>query len=106
MTTYISTRTVLHASRLGDNISLYNPLSAERIRQFTGLFLSKGDALMTATGKAYGMMQGMVMKQALVMTYADSFLVIGTFFLVCVPLLLLFIGKKIESSGHTEMVME
>lgn len=106
MTTYISTRTVLHASRLGDNISLYNPLSAERIRQFTGLFLSKGDALMTATGKAYGMMQGMVMKQALVMTYADSFLVIGAFFLVCVPLLLLFIGKKIESSGHTEMVME
>lgn len=106
MTTYISTRTVLHSSRLADNISIYNPLSAERIRQYTNLFLSKGDALMTATGKAYGVMQGSLIKQALVMTYADAFLIIGGFFLICVPLLLLFIGKKIEASGHTEMVME
>lgn len=106
MTTYISTRTVLHASRLSDNVSIYNPLSAERIRQYTNLFLSKGDALITATGKAYGVMQGAVMKQALVMTYADSFLIIGGFFLACVPLLLLFIGKKIEAPAHTEMVME
>ncbi|WP_338876229.1 DHA2 family efflux MFS transporter permease subunit [Spirosoma sp. SC4-14] len=106
MTTYISTRTVFHASRLSDNISIYNPLSAERIRQFTNLFLSKGDALMTATGKAYGLIQGTVMKQALVMTYADAFLIIGAFFLVCVPMLLLFIGKKIQAPAHTEMVME
>lgn len=106
MTTYISTRTVLHMSRLSDNVSIYNPLSAERIRQYTGLFLSKGDALVTATRKAYGVMQGAVVKQAMVMTYADSFLIIGGFFLVCVPLLLLFIGKKIEAPAHTEMVME
>ena len=106
MTTYISTRTVFHASRLSDNVSIYNPLSAERIRQYTNLFLSKGDALMTATRKAYGIMQGAVMKQALVMTYADSFLIIGAFFLICVPLLLLFVGKKIEAPAHTEMVME
>ena len=86
-----------------------NPLSAERIREYTKSFLSKEDkgaALMTATGKAYGVMQGTVVKQALVMTYADSFLVIGAFFLVCVPLLLLFIGKKIQTSEHTELVME
>lgn len=106
MTTYISTRTVFHGSRLADNISTYNPLSADRIRQFTNLFLSKGDALITATGKAYAMMQGQVMRQALVMTYADAFLIIGGFFLVCVPLLLLFIGKKIETPAHVEMAMD
>ena len=106
MTTYISTRTMFHASRLGDNVSIYNPLSVDRIRQYTNLFLSKGDALAAATSKAYGVMQGAVIKQALVMTYADAFLVIGAFFLVCVPLLLLFIGKKIEAPAHTEMVME
>jgi DHA2 family multidrug resistance protein len=106
MTTYISTRTVLHSSRLGDNISQYNPLSADRLRQYTNLFLSKGDALVTATSKAYRLMQGSVIKQALVLTYADAFLIIGGFFLVCVPLLLLFIGKKIEASEHVEMAME
>ena len=61
---------------------------------------------MTATGKAYGVMQGAVIKQALVMTYADAFLIIGGFFLICVPLLLLFIGKKIEAPAHVEMAME
>lgn len=106
MTTYISTRTMFHSSRLGDNVSVYNPLSADRLRQYTNLFLSKGDALVTATGKAYAMMQGAVVRQALVMTYADAFLVIGSFFLVCVPLLLLFIGKKIEAPAHTDMAME
>ncbi|CCH52093.1 drug resistance transporter, EmrB/QacA subfamily [Fibrisoma limi BUZ 3] len=106
MTTYISTRSVLHVSRLSDNISMYNPLSAERIRQYTSLFLSKGDALVNATAKAYAMMKGTVMRQALVMTYADAFLVIGGFFLVCVPLLLLFIGKKVEAPQHVEMAME
>ncbi|CCH03166.1 drug resistance transporter, EmrB/QacA subfamily [Fibrella aestuarina BUZ 2] len=106
MTTYISTRTVFHSSRLGDNISVYNPLSADRLRQYTQLFLSKGDALVTATSKAYRLLQGSVVKQALVMTYADAFLIIGGFFLVCVPLLLLFIGKKIEAPAHVEMAME
>lgn len=106
MTTYISTRSVLHVSRLADNVSSYNPISAERIRQFTNLFLSKGDALITATGKAYGMMQGTLIRQAMVLTYADAFLIIGGFFLVCVPLLLLFIGRKIQASEHAEMVME
>lgn len=106
MTTYISTRSILHISRLSDNVSVYNPLSVERLRQYTNLFLSKGDALMTATGKAYGVMQGAFVKQALVMTYADSFLVIGVFFLICVPLLLLFIGKKIKAPAHVDVAME
>lgn len=35
----------------------------------------------------------------LVMTYADAFL-------ICVPLLLLFVGKKIEAPAHIEMAME
>ncbi|GAB3512874.1 efflux MFS transporter permease [Emticicia fontis] len=107
MTTYISTRTVFHTARLSDNISAYNPISAERMKQFVGLFMSKGDALVTATEKAYKMMQGTVIRQALVLTYNDTFLVIGAFFLVCLPLLLLFIGgKKIEASEHSEMMME
>lgn len=106
MTTYISTRTVFHTNRLADNLSVYNPISADRMKQYIGLFVSKGDALVTATEKAYKMMYGTVVKQALVLTYADTFLVIGAFFLVCLPLLLLFTGKKIEAPAHTEMAME
>ena len=80
MTTYIATRSVQHINRLTDNVSSYSTLSMDRIRQYTGLFLSKGDELAKATDKAYSMMQGAVMRQALVITHADAFLVIGAFF--------------------------
>lgn len=106
MTTYIATRSVLHESRLADNISNYNGLSVERLRQYTNLFLSKGDSMLAATGEAYAALKGGLVQQAMVMTYADAFLVIGAFFLVCVPLLLLFIGKKIEQPAHVDMAME
>ncbi|WP_428666957.1 DHA2 family efflux MFS transporter permease subunit [Runella sp.] len=106
MTTYISTRSIMHLSRLSDNVSIYNGQAVERIRQFTNLFLSKGDALAVATRKAYGLIQGGIVKQAMVMTYADSFLIIGVFFLICVPLLLLFVGKKIQAPAHVEMNLD
>lgn len=107
MTTYISTRTVFHTNRLADNLSIYNPISAERLKQYTALFMSKGDALVTATEKAYKMLYGSVVRQALVLTYSDTFLIIGAFFLICLPLLLLFVGgKKIEAPEHAEMMME
>lgn len=91
---------------LSDNINDYNPLSAERLKQYTHLFLSKGDDLAAATSKAYPLLRGVVAKQALILTYADAFLVIGVFFLVCLPLLLLFIGKKPQAPAHMEMPME
>lgn len=51
-------------------------------------------------------MQGTVIKQALVIAHADAFPGIGGFFLLCVPLLLLFIGKKIKTPTHVEMALE
>lgn len=107
MTTYISTRTVFHTNRLADNLSIYNPISAERLKQYIALFMSKGDAMVIATEKAYKMLYGSVVRQALVLTYSDTFLIIGAFFLFCLPLLLLFVGgKKIEAPEHAEMMME
>lgn len=107
MTTYISTRTVFHTNRLADNLSIYNPISAERLKQYIALFMSKGDAMVIATEKAYKMLYGSVVRQALVLTYSDTFLIIGAFFLFCLPLLLLFVGgKKIEAPENAEMMME
>ncbi|MFD1141472.1 DHA2 family efflux MFS transporter permease subunit [Larkinella insperata] len=106
ITTYISTRSVFHQTILADNVTNYNPLSVERIRQYTALFVSRGNDLATATQKAYTLLKGAVTRQAMVMTYGDAMLIIGGFFLICLPLLLLFIGKKIKTQEHMEMSME
>ncbi len=41
------------------------------------------------------------------MTYGDAFLIVGAFFLICIPLLLLFRSlKKTAGDVHIEMHME
>lgn len=93
-TTYISTRTVFHYSRLSDHVSMYNQSTFDRLNAYTGLFVSKGSDFLGAQAKALMAMKGQVYKQALVLTYNDVFLVVGIFFALCIPLLLLFRTSK------------
>jgi DHA2 family multidrug resistance protein len=107
MTTYISTRTKFHFDTLKDYVSPNDSITQQRLETFKNLFLSRGYSLYEATQQALASMQGLVMKQAQMLTYRDAFLVVGAFFLVCIPLLLLFKRKKQQGGGqHVEMIME
>lgn len=110
-TTFISTRSIFHYNRLSEQISLYNRNVAERLNALSGLFISKGSDPNNAQLKAVASMKGMVMKQSMLLTYNDVFLIVGVFFAICIPLLVLFNTKKKkeEKQGeeqHMEMVME
>ncbi len=110
-TTFISSRSVFHYNRLSEQISIYNRSVAERINAMTGLFTSKGSDANSAQLKAVASIKGMVMKQSMLLTYNDVFLIVGVFFAICIPLLLLFKSKKEKTVGaeqeqHMEMVME
>lgn len=106
MTTYISTRTKFHFETLREYISPNNFYTQQRFEGFKNLFLSKGYSIQEATRQAYASLQGLVIKQAQMLTYRDTFLIVGIFFLVCIPLLLLFIGGKKSGKQHIEMMME
>ena len=109
MTTYIATRTKFHVETMREYVSIDNPLTQERFQGLKQLFVSKGYSIYEATRQAYAALQGMVTKQALMLTYRDTFLIVGVFFLVCIPLLLLFIGRKKKPGtgpAHVEMMME
>jgi DHA2 family multidrug resistance protein len=107
MATYITTRTRFHVESMRQHISSYDIISQQRFEGLKNLFLSKGSSLMEATQQAYASLQGMLTKQALMLTYRDTFLIVGIFFLLCIPLLLLFIGgKKSGAQQHIEMNIE
>lgn len=108
MTTYISTRTKFHYETLRDHVSSFDITTQDRFQSFKNLFISKGYSVYEATQQALVSMQGAVMKQAQMLTYRDTFLIVGAFFIVCIPLLLLFIGGKKSAPGqqHIEMTME
>ena len=56
--------------------------------------MAKGVPANIALQDAYRAMQGMVMKQASVLSYMDVFLYVGIMFLVFVPVVLIFIKKS------------
>ncbi len=104
-TTFIASRSIFHYNRLSDNISLFNQTTFDRLKAYAGLFISKGSDYTSAQVKAAAAIKGTVFKQAMIMTYNDVFLLVGVFFAVCIPLLLLFRinGKNIH---HKEAKVE
>jgi len=107
ITTFITRRTVFHYARLAENLDFTNPLAQDRVRMFTSYFMSLGNDASVATQRAYAMIAGTVSKQATFLTYKDMFVYIGLFFLLLIPLLLMFRTKKTEAAGaHDEPEIE
>jgi DHA2 family multidrug resistance protein len=90
VTTYIQKRSWAHRTTLLSHISEYDPAVRERLAAITSGMLSKGSSLYQAQQQAYGALEGAVIRQTFLLTYMDAFRVVGIFFLVCIPLLLMF----------------
>ncbi|HEY4787651.1 MAG TPA: DHA2 family efflux MFS transporter permease subunit [Bacteroidales bacterium] len=108
-TTFLSIRSAFHYERLSEHVSIYNQTSFDRINAYTNLFLSKGSDFLSAQLKAVYALKGSMYKQVLVLTYNDIFLLVGFFFAICLPLLLLFRikgknAKQVEQQAEKHMV--
>ena len=107
MATFIERRTAFHRSVLADKVNAFATAAQQRMEGLTHLFLSKGDAPALAHQKALGMLNAGVGRQASLLSFLDTFYVIGFFFLICIPLLLLFKSPKARKGpGHVDMAME
>ncbi|SHH92353.1 MFS transporter, DHA2 family, multidrug resistance protein [Chryseolinea serpens] len=104
ISTYISRQTVHHRGDLVTNITTYSTDVQQRIAGLKAGFMATGSGAEKATLQAYQSLDGMVSKQAALLTYMDVFLGIGLFFLICVPLVLLLkpAKNKVDMSnvGH------
>lgn len=81
-------------ARLKVNINAYDPQAVPRLKMLTNKFVHDRFSLATAKTKALTLIHGLVGEQAMLLTYNDVFYLIGIFFLICIPLLLLFIKKR------------
>ena len=94
ITTYISVDTTKHYSYLSENISATDPATQERVKMLTNAFVGQGFDLQSATANAYGLISKGIFGQATFLTYKDLFVYLGLFFLLLIPLLVLFRNKK------------
>ena len=103
--TYLERSIAQNRVSLLPHISLYDPATVQRIQAFTQNFLARGFPLEQARQQAYAALEGILMKQVSIITYAQVFTMIGLFFVVCLPLVLLIkrvkvTGKKISLDAH------
>jgi DHA2 family multidrug resistance protein len=100
--TYSARRTALHRTDMLAGITDINPAVHDRIAGYTSFFQQKGKSLMDAQTMAVKMIDVSVVKQSTLLSYLDSYMLIGLLFALTLPLLLFVIkGGK----GKTANVM-
>jgi DHA2 family multidrug resistance protein len=92
--TFMANRLVLHESNIANHLSRFDPSVQGRIDAMQHAFMAKGIPANIALQDAYKAMQGIVMKQASVLSYMDVFLYIGAMFLIFIPFVLMVKGNK------------
>jgi DHA2 family multidrug resistance protein len=99
MTTYIASRVAFHRMDALGHINQFTNATQERLSILTSGFQSKGFSIDVAKQMAYKALDGAVSRQAALLSYMDAFFVVGVFFLVCVPLLILQRTPKNAPAG-------
>lgn len=98
--TYLERTTMQNRVGLLPNLSMYDPETQQRLQGLMANFMSKGADMVQAQRQAYAALEGMLMKQTALITYSQTFLTIGLFFLVCIPAILLIKsarpGEKVD----------
>jgi len=101
--TYLTNRNAVHRTDLISNFTPGNPLLAERLSGYAHYFTAKGATAPEAQDQALKLLDNAVVRQSNVLSFGDAYLLIGTVFLLALPLLLLAVRKK--SSAQAAPVM-
>lgn len=96
---YLDHQNVHVYTALSTNISIYNPISNERLLAFRRYFMSAGYAANDALKAAYLMLQRIVQQQEILISYDHGYLMMSLAMLICIPLILL-IKKTDEIVGN------
>ncbi|MBD3885269.1 DHA2 family efflux MFS transporter permease subunit [Phormidium tenue FACHB-886] len=98
LTTLLDRREAFHRATLAENLSIYNPATADRLNALSGGFQSQGVDPTTAQDQALALLNQTLNLQAALLSFEDIFWVVGITFLATLPLLL-FLGKGRAGAG-------
>ncbi|NTV45100.1 MAG: DHA2 family efflux MFS transporter permease subunit [Chlorobiales bacterium] len=95
--TFITNRLASHRNSLVSNITFYDTATQERLNAIRSSLMSNGSSYIDAQQKAYGVLEGIVVKQSYHLAYMDAFTLMGILFLICLIVVTFVKFKK----GHS-----
>jgi len=103
--TYAARRFASHRTDMVSHLTAGNQLLVDRINNYAVNFHQRGIDWMGAREKAIKLIDTIVVKQSTLLSYLDSYQLIGAFFVLTLPLLLLVI-KKPKGAKPTVVVSD
>ena len=103
LTTIIHIRQAVHRNNLLENINPYNNAFNDRFNGLVNSFMAKGKSSLDAAHMAYLAIDGTVNQQSLLLTYNDTYWLVGIVMICAIPLLYLAPfkkGQKAISDSH------
>ncbi|MCB0218061.1 MAG: MFS transporter, partial [Chrysiogenetes bacterium] len=95
MATFVQRHIFAHRLNLTRYVSPYDPAVQERLHTIQqGLSARGGGTMAQLQQQSHAVMEGIITRQSVLLSYLDAFRVVGLFFLVCAPLFLLFAFRK------------
>ncbi|AMU09672.1 MULTISPECIES: MDR family MFS transporter [Burkholderia] len=101
--TVIDRRTTFHTAALRESVSANSLIGQDRLSAYTANWFAHTGDLAYSNLRALGQLAQQIQIQAIVMTYSETFYLLGLALLACVPLALLLRtprGPQPMSSGH------
>jgi len=92
--TLLQRKTHAYGQVLGEHVTIYSETSRQTFETLRQGFIAGGTDPVTATQKTYAALQGMVLRQATMVSFVDVFRLLGVMFLVLLPLVLLMRRPK------------
>ncbi|WP_175909642.1 MDR family MFS transporter [Burkholderia metallica] len=101
--TVIDRRTTFHTAALRESVTANSPIGQDRLSAYAANWFAHTGDLAHSNMRALGQLAQQIQIQAVVMTYSETFYLLGLALLACVPLALLLRtprGPQPMSSGH------
>lgn len=106
MNTFVTQRFAIHRTDLLTNTAANDPEMMQRFSGSVQLFLSKGFNVIDAQQAAYRTIDGAISKQAYLLSYLDSFLLISLFFIATIPFLFMLRTQKTNKETLAKIAEE
>ena len=95
--TMLSRQQQATAAMLRADVTPYNPVSQAVFQQMRGAFMAGGSDATTATSRAYAVLNGMVQRQAAMVSFVGLFQLLAVLFFLMLPLILIM--KRPKAGG-------
>lgn len=99
ITTFMSRQNQVHRVALVSHLDQNSPAVQQTVQGMQHNFMLRGKSAGDALKAAYSALEGMVAKQAAILSYMDVFFYLAAMFLICVPFVLMVKGNKGQKVG-------